>query len=85
MTMPRFDSSISFGNIISVLTTLAVLAGMWSKMSFTIESNLATTDRHERMLEAHDQRIMDLYRSNATMVSDIEYIKKGIDELKRKP
>lgn len=83
MTAPRFESTISLGHIVQVLSLVIAGATAWGVHTSTLWhlESLRVEDR--RRLESHDLKIQVLERTTDVVKNDLTYIKAAVDEIKR--
>jgi hypothetical protein len=85
MTTPKFDPTVSLGNLISVAAMLLSLGVMWGVHSSTVAMLVATDLSHDSRLESNARAIQTIEVSAAETRTSLSYIKAGIDEIKKKP
>jgi len=79
----KFDPSISLGHVITAGSMLVTLAVGWGVHATTVTMLQANDAKHERLIEIHAAAIAALERGQERTATSLEYIKSGIDEIKR--
>jgi hypothetical protein len=83
MTTPRFDSTISLGHIVQILSLVIAGSTAWGVHTSTLR-HLETLRAEDRQrLEAHEIKIQMLERTTDVVKTDLSYIKAAVDEIKR--
>lgn len=85
MTAPRFDPTVSLGNLLSVSAMLLSLGVMWGVHSSTVKMLVEKDMEHTAQISTNGKAIQAIEVTAAETRTALSYIKQGIDELKRKP
>lgn len=82
MTTPRFDSTISLGHLVQILSLVIIGSIAWGVHTSTLRhlEGLRVEDRQR--LESHDIKIQMLERSTDVVKTDLVYIKGAVDDIK---
>lgn len=83
MTQPRFDSTISLGHIVQVLSLVIAGGTAWGVHTSTLRHLELLRNEDRQRLESHDVKIQLLERSTDVVKTDVNYIRLTVDEIKR--
>jgi hypothetical protein len=82
MTAPRFESTISLGHIVQILSLLIAGATAWGMHTSTLR-HLETQRAEDRQrIESHEMKIQMLERTTDVVKTDVNYIRLTVDEIK---
>jgi hypothetical protein len=83
MTQPRFDSTISLGHVVQVLSLVIAGGTAWGVHTSTLRHLELLRNEDRQRLESHDVKIQLLERSTDVVKTDVNYIRLTVDEIKR--
>lgn len=83
MTQPRFDSTISLGHVVQILSLVIAGATAWGVHTSTLRHLELLRSEDRQRLESHDVKIQLLERSTDVVKTDVNYIRLTVDEIKR--
>jgi hypothetical protein len=83
MTQPRFDSTISLGHIVQILSLVIAGATAWGVHTSTLRHLELLRNEDRQRLESHDVKIQVLERTSDVVKTDVNYIRTTVDEIKR--
>jgi len=83
MTQPRFDSTISLGHVVQVLSLVIAGGTAWGVHTSTLRHLELVRNEDRQRLESHDVKIQLLERSTDVVKTDVNYIRLTVDEIKR--
>ena len=83
MTQPRFDSTISLGHVVQVLSVVIAGGTAWGVHTSTLRHLELLRNEDRQRLESHDVKIQLLERSTDVVKTDVNYIRLTVDEIKR--
>jgi hypothetical protein len=83
MTQPRFDSTISLGHIVQILSLVIAGATAWGVHTSTLRHLELLRNEDRQRLESHDVKIQVLERTSDVVKTDVNYIRMTVDEIKR--
>ena len=82
MTMPRFESTISLGHLVQLVSLVIAGATAWGVHSSTL-SHLESQRLEDRQrIESHETKIQMLERTTDVVKTDVNYIRLAVDEIK---
>ena len=82
MTMPRFESTISLGHLVQLVSLVIAGATAWGVHSSTLR-HLEEQRREDRQrIESHETKIQMLERTTDVVKTDVNYIRLAVDEIK---
>ena len=83
MTQPRYDSTISIGHVVQILSLVIAGATAWGVHTSTLRHLELLRNEDRQRLESHDVKIQLLERSTDVVKTDVNYIRLTVDEIKR--
>jgi hypothetical protein len=83
MTQPRFDSTISLGHIVQIMSLVIAGATAWGVHTSTLRHLELLRNEDRQRLESHDVKIQVLERTSDVVKTDVNYIRMTVDEIKR--
>jgi hypothetical protein len=83
MTQPRFDSTISLGHVVQILSLVIAGATAWGVHTSTLRHLELLRNEDRQRLESHDVKIQVLERTSDVVKTDVNYIRTTVDEIKR--
>jgi hypothetical protein len=83
MTQPRFDSTISLGHVVQVLSLVIAGGTAWGVHTSTLRHLELLRNEDRQQIESHDVKIQLLERSTDVVKTDVNYIRLTVDEIKR--
>ncbi|GAA5148077.1 hypothetical protein GCM10023213_43670 [Prosthecobacter algae] len=83
MTQPRYDSTISLGHVVQILSLVIAGATAWGVHTSTLRHLELLRNEDRQRLESHDVKIQLLERSTDVVKTDVNYIRLTVDEIKR--
>ena len=83
MTQPRFDSTISLGHLVQVISLVIAGATAWGVHTSTLRHLELLRNEDRQRLEAHEVKIQLLERTSDVVKTDVNYIRLSVDEIKR--
>ena len=83
MTQPRFDSTISLGHVVQILSLVIAGATAWGVHTSTLRHLELLRNEDRQRLESHDIKIQVLERTSDVVKADVNYIRTTVDEIKR--
>jgi hypothetical protein len=78
MTQLRYDSTISLGHLVQILSLVIAGGTAWGVHTSTLRHLELLRNEDRQRLESHDVKIQLLERS-----TDVNYIRLTVDEIKR--
>ena len=82
MTQPRFDSTISLGHVVQILSLVIAGATAWGVHTSTLRHLELLRNEDRQRLDSHDVKIQLLERSTDVVKTDVNYIRLTVDEIK---
>ena len=82
MTQPRFDSTISLGHLVQILSLVVAGATAWGVHTSTLRHLELLRNEDRQRIEAHEVKIGFLERSTDVVKTDVNYIRLTVDEIK---
>ena len=83
MTQPRYDSTISLGHVVQILSLVIAGATAWGVHTSTLRHLELLRNEDRQRLESHEVKIQLLERSTDVVKTDVNYIRLTVDEIKR--
>jgi len=83
MTQPRYDSTISLGHVVQILSLVIAGATAWGVHTSTLRHLELLRNEDRQRLESHEAKINLLERSTDVVKTDVNYIRLTVDEIKR--
>lgn len=83
MTQPRFDSTISLGHIVQIMSLVIAGATAWGVHTSTLRHLELLRNEDRQRLESHGVKIQVLERTSDVVKTDVNYIRMTVDEIKR--
>jgi hypothetical protein len=83
MTAPRFDSTISLGHVVQILSLTIAGATAWGVHTSTLRHLELLRNEDRQRIESHEVKIQLLERSTDVVKTDVNYIRLTVDEIKR--
>jgi hypothetical protein len=83
MTQPRYDSTISLGHVVQILSLVIAGSTAWGVHTSTLRHLELLRNEDRQRLESHDVKIQLLERSTDVVKTDVNYIRLTVDEIKR--
>jgi hypothetical protein len=83
MTQPRFDSTISLGHVVQILSLVIAGATAWGVHTSTLRHLELLRNEDRKRIESHDVKIQVLERTSDVVKADVNYIRTTVDEIKR--
>lgn len=83
MTQPRFDSTISLGHLVQILSLVIAGATAWGVHTSTLRHLELLRNEDRQRIESHDIKIHVLERATDVVKTDVNYIRLTVDEIKR--
>ena len=83
MTQPRYDSTISLGHVVQILSLVIAGATAWGVHTSTLRHLELLRNEDRQRLESHNVKIQLLERSTDVVKTDVNYIRLTVDEIKR--
>ena len=83
MTQPRYDSTISLGHVVQILSLVIAGATAWGVHTSTLRHLELLRNEDRQRLESHEEKIQLLERSTDVVKTDVNYIRLTVDEIKR--
>ncbi len=83
MTQPRFDSTISIGHVVQILSLVIAGATAWGVHTSTLRHLELLRNEDRQRLESNDVKIQVLERTSDVVKTDVNYIRMTVDEIKR--
>ena len=83
MTQPRYDSTISLGHVVQILSLVIAGATAWGVHTSTLRHLELLRNEDRQRLESHEAKIQLLERSTDVVKTDVNYIRLTVDEIKR--
>lgn len=80
----EFDPKISLGHILTAVAMLLTMAVGWGVHSTTVAMLQSNDSTHDRMIEMHTASIRALELNAQKSSVSLDYIKQGVEELKRR-
>lgn len=82
MTQPRYDSTISLGHVVQILSLVIAGATAWGVHTSTLRHLELLRNEDRQRLDSHDLKIQLLERSTDVVKTDVNYIRLTVDEIK---
>jgi hypothetical protein len=82
MTQPRFDSTISLGHIVQILSLVIAGATAWGVHTSTLRHLELLRNEDRQRIESHEVKINVLERATDVVKTDVNYIRLAVDEIK---
>ena len=82
MTQPRFDSTISLGHLVQILSLVIAGATAWGVHTSTLRHLELLRNEDRQRIESHEVKINLLERSTDVVKTDVNYIRLAVDEIK---
>ncbi len=83
MTQLRYDSTISLGHLVQILSLVIAGGIAWGVHTSTLRHLELLRNEDRQRLESHDVKIQLLERSTDVVKTDVNYIRLTVDEIKR--
>jgi hypothetical protein len=83
MTQPRFDSTISLGHLVQILSLVIAGATAWGVHTSTLRHLELLRNEDRQRIESHEVKINMLERVTDVVKTDVNYIRLAVDEIKR--
>ena len=83
MTQPRYDSTISLGHVVQILSLVIAGATAGGVHTSTLRHLELLRNEDRQRLESHEAKIHLLERSTDVVKTDVNYIRLTVDEIKR--
>jgi hypothetical protein len=83
MTQPRYDSTISLGHVVQILSLVIAGATAWGVHTSTLRHLELLRNEDRQRIESHEVKIQLLERSTDVVKTDVNYIRLTVDEIKR--
>ena len=83
MTQPRFDSTISLGHLVQILSLVIAGATAWGVHTSTLRHLELLRNEDRQRIESHEVKINMLERVTDVVKTDVNYIRLTVDEIKR--
>ena len=82
MTQPRFDSTISLGHLVQILSLVIAGATAWGVHTSTLRHLELLRNEDRQRIESHEVKINMLERVTDVVKTDVNYIRIAVDEIK---
>ena len=82
MTMPRFESTISLGHLVQLVSLVIAGATAWGVHSSTLRHLESQRLEDRQRIESHETKIQMLERTTDVVKTDVNYIRLAVDEIK---
>jgi hypothetical protein len=82
MTQPRYDSTISLGHVVQILSLVIAGATAWGVHTSTLRHLELLRNEDRQRIESHEVKINMLERSTDVVKTDVNYIRLAVDEIK---
>ena len=82
MTQPRFDSTISLGHLVQILSLVIAGATAWGVHTSTLRHLELLLNEDRQRIESHEVKINMLERVTDVVKTDVNYIRLAVDEIK---
>jgi hypothetical protein len=82
MTQPRFDSTISLGHLVQILSLVIAGATAWGVHTSTLRHLELLRNEDRQRIESHEVKINMLERVTDVVKTDVNYIRLAVDEIK---
>ena len=82
MTMPRFESTISLGHLVQLVSLVIAGAAAWGVHSSTLRHLESQRLEDRQRIESHETKIQMLERTTDVVKTDVNYIRLAVDEIK---
>ena len=82
MTQPRFDSTISLGHLVQILSLVIAGATAWGVHTSTLRHLQLLRNEDRQRIESHEVKINMLERVTDVVKTDVNYIRLAVDEIK---
>ena len=82
MTQPRYDSTISLGHVVQILSLVIAGGTAWGVHTSTLRHLELLRNEDRQRLESHEAKIQLLERSTDVVKTDVNYIRLTVDEIK---
>ena len=82
MTQPRFDSTISLGHVVQILSLVIAGATAWGVHTSTLRHLELLRNEDRQRIESHEVKINMLERVTDVVKTDVNYIRLAVDEIK---
>jgi hypothetical protein len=83
MTQPRYDSTISLGHVVQILSLVIAGATAWGVHTSTLRHLELLRNEDRQRIESHEVKINMLERVTDVVKTDVNYIRLAVDEIKR--
>ena len=83
MTQLRFDSTISLGHLVQILSLFIAGATAWGVHTSTLRHLELLRNEDRQRIESHEVKIGLLERATDVVKTDVNYIRLTVDEIKR--
>ena len=83
MTQLHYDSTISLGHLVQILSLVIAGGTAWGVHTSTLRHLELLRNEDRQRLESHDVKIQLLERSTDVVKTDVNYIRLTVDEIKR--
>ena len=81
MTQPRFDSTISLGHLVQILSLVIAGATAWGVHTSTLRHLELLRNEDRQRIESHEVKINMLERVTDVVKTDVNYIRLAVDEI----
>ena len=82
MTQPRYDSTISLGHVVQILSLVIAGATAWGVHTSTLRHLELLRNEDRQRIESHEVKINMLERVTDVVKTDVNYIRLAVDEIK---
>ena len=82
MTQPRYDSTISLGHVVQILSLVIAGATAWGVHTSTLRHLELLRNGDRQRIESHEVKINMLERVTDVVKTDVNYIRLAVDEIK---
>jgi hypothetical protein len=82
MTQPRYDSTISLGHVVQILSLVIAGATAWGVHTSTLRYLELLRNEDRQRIESHEVKINMLERVTDVVKTDVNYIRLAVDEIK---
>jgi hypothetical protein len=83
MTQPRYDSTISLGHVVQILSLVIAGATAWGVHTSTLRHLELLRNEDRQRIESHEVKINMLERVTDVVKTDVNYIRLAVDEIKQ--
>ena len=82
MTQLRYDSTISLGHLVQILSLVIAGATAWGVHTSTLRHLELLRNEDRQRIESHEVKINMLERVTDVVKTDVNYIRLAVDEIK---